>query len=154
MFRSSASVLLAIVISVCLIAVATASDETIYIRHDKGGDLAIYKIKAIVARELNLKIVIDGICASACTVLIGLPRDQVCATERAELQFHSARLARPRSDGQALVQRANINLMKSYPPGIRNWINRQGGLTNQLLKMKPREVLRFIRPCAEAPLVS
>lgn len=132
----------------------TAADRTIHIRYDKGGDLRLYQIKAQVARELNLNVVIDGLCASACTVLIHLPRSQVCATGRAELHFHSARLAKPVNNGKALLRRANLELMHGYPSGIRNWIRRRGGLTDRLLKMKPADVRRYIRKCPAADLLS
>ena len=137
-----------------LAASAPAAERTIHIRHDTGGDLRLYQIKARVARELNLNVVIDGLCASACTVLIQLPRAQICATRRAELRFHRVRLAKPVRNGAALLRHANQELMRSYPPGIRNWINRRGGLTDRSLRMKPTEVARYIRTCSGSDLLS
>lgn len=137
-----------------LVAPAIASETTIHIRHDKGGDLRLYQIKARVARELKLNVIIDGLCASACTVLVQLPRSQVCATARAELGFHRVRLAKPVDNGAARLRRANHELMRSYPVGIRNWIERRGGLSDRLLKMKSAEVMRHIRRCPDADLVS
>ncbi len=136
----------------CLAVPAAASNNTIHIRHDTGGDLRLYQIKAQVAREMKLRVVIDGLCASACTVLVQLPRAQVCATPRARLGFHRAALVRPVTNGHALVHRANYRLIQSYPAGIRRWIDQRGGLTRRVLMMGSHDVQRFIRPCRATDL--
>ena len=140
--------------AVSLAAPVVAENRTIHIRHDKGGDLVFYQIKAQVARDLKLNVVIDGLCASACTVLLHLPRSQVCATHRAELQFHRARLVRTVENGNSLLRKANSDMLNGYPPTIRNWIAKRGGLTDRLLKMKPAEVTRHIRTCPNTDLLS
>ena len=131
-----------------------ADDRTIYISHDPGGDLGLYQVKAQVARELNLKVVIDGVCASACTLLIGLPSSQVCVTARARLHFHKARLKRPVANGRRLLRKANHMMLAAYPAGVQNWIARKGGLTNRMLKMESSEVLQFFRRCDRNMLTS
>lgn len=133
---------------------AHAGARTIHIRHDTGGDVALYRIKAQVARDLGIRVVIDGLCASACTLLTGVPHDQVCVTGRARLHFHRARLARPLEHGEALLRTVNDEMMDSYPPGIRDWIMRHGGLTERMLEMPPAEVARHFRPCTEYSLGS
>jgi hypothetical protein len=131
-----------------------AGGRTIHIRHDTGGDVALYRIKAQVATDLGIRIVIDGLCASACTLLTGVPRDQVCVTGRARLHFHRARLARPVKHGGALLREINDAIFENYPPGIRRWIRRHGGLSDRMLKMPPSEVARHFRPCPDYSLGS
>lgn len=141
-------------VAILLPASAGADDRTIYISHDAGGDLGLYQVKAKVARELNLKVVIDGVCASACTMLIGLPSSQVCATDRARLHFHKARLAKTVANGRRVLSEANRMMLASYPSGVRRWIESHGGLTNRMLRMGSADVLRFMRRCDRAMLVS
>ena len=131
-----------------------ADDRTIYISHDPGGDLGLYQVKAQVAREMNLKVVIDGVCASACTLLIGLPSSQVCVTDRARLHFHKARLKRQIANGRNILRKANHMMLASYPAGVQNWIQRNGGLTDRMLRMDSADVLRFFRRCDRNMLTS
>jgi len=147
----AAAFILALALPAMLTAIppekAHAGARTIHIRHDTGGDVALYRIKAQVATDLGIRVVIDGLCASACTLLTGVPHDQVCVTGRARLHFHRARLARPLEHGVALLRTVNDEMMDSYPPGIRDWIRRHGGLTERMLEMPPAEVARHFRPC-------
>jgi hypothetical protein len=37
------------------------------------------------------KVMIDGLCASACTIVLAMiPRDKICVTSKASLAFHAA----------------------------------------------------------------
>ncbi len=135
-------------------AASFAEDRTIYVRHDPGGDLGLYQVKAQVVRELNLKVVIDGVCASACTMLIGVPSTQVCVTKRAKLRFHRARLKKHVPNGRAILREANRMMLASYPAGVRNWIQQRGGLTDKMLTMESADVMRLFHKCNEPMLVS
>ena len=138
-----------VVVVVVLMApgASMADDQAIYVSHDPGGDLGFYKVKAQVARELKLKFAIDGLCASACTLLIGLPPSQVCVTGRARLYFHRARLKRRVANGRRLLWEANRMMFASYPVSVQNWIDQRGGLTDRMLRMGPADVLLFFRRC-------
>jgi len=152
-----ARILLSVFIFSAGIVLATsgfAASRTIHITHDPGGDLVLYEIKVQVARELKLQVIIDGVCASACTLFAGLPRSQICVTRRAQFHFHRARLKKPIPDGRRILQKANRTMFASYSKGVRQWIMQRGGLSNTMLRMQPREVARFFRSCDEQPLVS
>src|SRR3982751_910137 len=61
------------------------------ITRDHGGLVDEYKAKYTRIRVKGDRIVIDGICNSACTLLLGLvPLNRVCVTPRASLGFHQA----------------------------------------------------------------
>jgi hypothetical protein len=45
-------------------------------------------------------------------------------------------------------------MLASYPSGVRNWIESHGGLTDRMLQMGSADVLRFMRRCDRAMLVS
>lgn len=128
--------------------------RTIHIRHDTGGDLGLYMVKVAVVKELGLNVVIDGVCASACTLLTAVPPSQICVTRRARLHFHRARLARPVRGGAALVRTANEDMLNTYPAGIRAWIGRHGGLTDRMLRMGPQDVATFLPLCDSRPVGS
>jgi hypothetical protein len=42
---------------------------------------------------------------------------------------------------------ARLELMRFYPPEIRAWIDRHGGLTPQLITMRGRELAALYPPC-------
>lgn len=60
------------------------------IRGDTGGVVSTYKTKALMAKESNHRVVIDGECSSSCLFyLSSYSSGRYCATERAKLGFHS-----------------------------------------------------------------
>ena len=121
--------------------------ETVTIRNDTGGDLGFYEVRLGVYESLGIKVRIDGICASACTILTRLPSNLICATERAELRFHKIRAVSTATVPQASVDRENSRLLALYPAGIQSWIGRHGGLTDEILAMRPGAVAHYLRPC-------
>src|SRR6516164_6980789 len=61
------------------------------ITSDHGGYLEAYKAKYAVIRDRGERVVIDGVCNSGCTVVLGIvPLSRVCVTPRASLGFHMA----------------------------------------------------------------
>jgi hypothetical protein len=59
--------------------------------NDPGGEVSSYLRTFYQMRVTGERIVIDGPCLSACTLLTGIvPRDHVCVTRRAVLGFHAA----------------------------------------------------------------
>ena len=69
-----------------------AASADVRITNDPGGEVAAYVQKFQQMRETGERIVIDGPCLSACTLLTGIvPRDHVCVTSRAVLGFSPIR---------------------------------------------------------------
>jgi len=61
------------------------------ITRDHGGLVDQYKVKYASIRDRGERVVIDGICNSACTLVLGIvPLNRVCVTPRASLGFHMA----------------------------------------------------------------
>jgi hypothetical protein len=103
---------------------------------------------ALVTLKPGQRIVIDGPCLSACTLLTGIvPRDHVCITNRAVLGFHAAAYYNDVSRSLVPTRAGTRLVMRLYPSEIRAWINRHGGLTPQLITMRGRELATFYRPC-------
>jgi hypothetical protein len=99
-------------------------------------------------RQSGERVVIDGACLSACTIVVGIiPSERLCATRNAVLGFHAAWL--PDREGRTRPSREGTEvLMKFYPPGLRRWIARRGGLNSRLTLLRGRAAI--VPPCAAA----
>jgi hypothetical protein len=94
------------------------------------------------------RVVIDGPCLSACTLLIGIvPRHHVCVTKRAVLGFHAASYYDDVSRSLVPTRAGTRRLMRLYPPEVRSWIDRHGGLTPHLMTMHGRDLAALYPRC-------
>ena len=127
----------------------------IIITKDGGGPISVYFRAWTLIEQSQRPVIIDGICASACTLFLGiLKREQICATERAVLAFHAG--GKCVSDGVRCLEKpfydetANNELMSLYPENIRAWFTSQGGLKpdmEQFLLLRGKELEQFVRRC-------
>jgi hypothetical protein len=125
-----------------------AAQATVRITNDPGGEVSAYVAKYHEMRAAGEHIVIDGPCLSACTLLTGLvPRDHVCVTSRAVLGFHAASYYDDASRSLVPTREGSRVVMRLYPPEIRSWINRHGGLRPQLITMRGRELNALYQIC-------
>ena len=98
-------------------------------------------------RESGERVVIDGPCLSACTlVLMTVPNERICVTRRAVLGFHAARSMDRRGRLYAEPD-ASKAVHEAYPEPIRNWISRHGGLTSRMLLLRGRELAAIYPRC-------
>jgi hypothetical protein len=100
--------------------IAGSASADVRIVNDPGGEVlrTFYEMRATGER-----IVIDGPCLSACTLLTGIvPRDHVCVTRRAVLGFHSASYYNDVSRSLVPTRAGTRLVMRLYPPEIRAWI--------------------------------
>src|SRR6516164_7734679 len=73
-----------------LAAAAGAALADYRIRKDYGGFLDQYKLKYAAIRDSGKQVIIDGVCNSACTLVLGIvPLNRICVTPRASLGFHT-----------------------------------------------------------------
>src|ERR1700761_3377956 len=129
-----------------LIAMGTMpARSAVRIYNDPGGQLGRYLDKYRALAQSGQSVEIDGVCASACTMLLGLiPPDRICVTPRALLVFHSSwDIA-----GNQSVSNAGTRLLWShYPAKIRAWISRHGGLGSQIIYLRWPELARMYPSC-------
>jgi hypothetical protein len=98
-------------------------------------------------RQSGERVVIDGPCLSACTlVLMTVPGERICVTRRAVLGFHAARSIDRRGRIYAEPE-ASRAVQEAYPEPIRNWIARRGGLTSRMLLLRGRELTAIYPSC-------
>src|ERR1700674_2863599 len=80
-------------------------------------------------RASGERVVIDGPCLSACTLVLSIvPDNRICVTRRAVLGFHAARSIDRRGRMYAEPE-ASREVLAAYPAPVRGWISRRGGLT-------------------------
>src|SRR5215472_4971524 len=67
------------------------ASATVRIAGDTGGQIGPYLTRFEAVRRSGERVVIDGPCLSACTMVLGaIPRNRICVTARAKLGFHAA----------------------------------------------------------------
>ena len=125
----------------------TSASATVLIQGDNGGRMGDYASRFLQVRQSGERVVIDGVCLSACTMVLGLvPRDRVCVTPNAVLGFHAA--WQPDSAGGRVTSPpATQALMETYPGPIRAWIARRGGLSPRMMFLRGRELTAIVAPC-------
>ncbi len=115
---------------------------------DRGGEVSSYVRKFREVRDSGQRVVIDGPCLSACTLLTGIiPRDRICVTGRAMLGFHAASYYDDTSRSLVPTREGSRLVMQLYPREIRSWIDRHGGLTPRLITLRGRELEALYRTC-------
>ncbi|MFZ0238191.1 MAG: hypothetical protein WAL37_12660 [Xanthobacteraceae bacterium] len=127
-------------------ATATAAAPAERILDDSGGRIGSYLNRYEALRKSGQRVVIDGTCASACTLLLGLiPHDRICVTPRAVLAFHAA--WDPSLTGAQTNAAGTKYLWSRYPDGVRRWIARHGGLRSQTIYLGGRELAAMFSSC-------
>ena len=74
-----------------LLSGIAACVAAVRIVEDPGGRIGAYVDRYEGVRNSGEMVIIDGYCASACTIVLGtVPHDRICVTARARLGFHAA----------------------------------------------------------------
>ena len=137
-----------VVAAAMLLTMGVASAfATVRISDDRGGQIGQYLETFALLRSSGERVIIDGNCLSACTLLLGIiPREQVCATPRARLGFHAAWMPDP--DGRPVTSTLGTRALWSvYPSSIRRWITRHGGLSRHMIYLQGRALYAFVPSC-------
>jgi hypothetical protein len=112
------------------------------IANDRGGSIVGYAQEVRRLRGDNKLVVFNGQCASACTMFLALGRNRTCIAPGASFVFHRAYGA------SADMNAWGTNFMiRQYPEWVQDWVARNGGLTDRLLRMDYAYASRFMRPC-------
>jgi hypothetical protein len=84
-----------------------------------GGAVDAYLSAFARVRQSGERVVIDGHCLSACTLVLStIPRSRICVTRRAVLGFHAPRWFYPRTGYTTRAPEATRTVTASYPPGV------------------------------------
>ena len=133
--------------AVLLLAGANASHAAIRIADDPGGKIGTYIDRYQGLRSSGETVIIDGLCASACTMVLGaVPRERICVTSQAVLGFHAAWDSD--ANGHAVTNPGATQMLYSiYPSSVRRWIAARGGLKPQMIFLRGKELMSMYRPC-------
>jgi len=128
--------------------VTTACLADVRITNDQGGEIVAYLRRFQDMRASGERLIIDGPCLSACTLFTAfIPRRQVCVTPRAVLGFHAASYYDDASRSLVPTRAGSRLVMRIYPPQIRSWIERHGGLTPHIIALRGRELAALYDTC-------
>src|SRR3984957_2155276 len=117
------------------------------IRASPGGQVGPFLDLFERGRDSGERVVIDGPCLSACTLVLSLvPNDRICVTRRAVLGFHAARSIDRRGRLYAEPEASEL-VLEAYPAAVRGWIMRRGGLSSRLLLLRGRELAAIYPSC-------
>jgi hypothetical protein len=123
------------------------ASATIRIAGDSGGQIGAYVQRHEAMRQSGERVVIDGPCLSACTMVLGaIPRNRICVTSRAVLGFHAA-YDLDQGGRQVTSYGGTSLLMAHYPQHVRNWIARRGGLSRQMMFLSGRNLSSMYTSC-------
>ena len=130
----------------CALALTPVRAE-IRILASPGGQVGPFLDMFEQVRESGERVVIDGPCLSACTLVLSVvPNDRICVTRRAVLGFHAARSMDRRGRLYAEPE-ASEQVLEAYPAAVRGWIRSRGGLTSRLLLLRGRELAAIYPRC-------
>jgi hypothetical protein len=140
--------LLIAMLTATVAAYAAPASAAMRISEDRGGQIGRYLQAFATLRASGERVIIDGDCLSACTLILGIvPHSRMCATPRAVFGFHAAWM--PGRDGRPVTSRPGTReLWKVYPYRVRRWINRHGGLSRRMIYLRGRDLYRIVPSCA------
>lgn len=114
------------------------------ITNDRGGVIVNYRYRYDQLHAAGARVVIDGTCASACTLALAYPR--TCVTPRSRLGFHSAYYPIPFF--APISQEWTDYMFAHYPRGVQRWINARGGMQREMKWLSGKEAARLgVRAC-------
>ena len=125
----------------------TSASGTMRIVDDQGGQVGKYFDAFAKVRSTGERVIIDGDCFSACTLVLGLvPPNQICRTARARFGFHAASM--PNNDGRLVPSALATQAMWGiYPASVRRWIIQHGGLTSHMIYMEGFSLDGIVATC-------
>jgi hypothetical protein len=144
---SNRTPLLAIALAAALSVLVSPVQAEVRILSSPGGQVGPFLDLFEEVRASGERVVIDGPCLSACTLVLSMiPSDRICVTRRAIFGFHAARSIDRRGKTYAEPEASQL-VLEAYPAPVRVWIERRGGLTSRLLLLRGRDLMTMYRPC-------
>ena len=108
-----------VILAVVLAALAAGTARAdLVIKSSPGGWVEDYLTVFSRVRHSGEKVIIDGPCLSACTLVLStVPSNRICVTKRAVLGFHAPRIIDRRSGRSTRAPEATRIVIDSYPAG-------------------------------------
>ena len=136
-----------ILVTAALCAAMAPARAEVRILASPGGQVGPFLDLFDRVRKSGERVVIDGPCLSACTLVLStVPSERICVTRRAVLGFHGARSIDRRGRMYAEPEASKV-VLEAYPAAVRSWISRRGGLTSRLLLLRGRDLAAIYPSC-------
>ena len=137
-----------VVATVLAVAAMLPASADVRIRSSPGGAVEAYLAAFARVRQSGQRVVIDGPCLSACTLVLStIPRNRICVTRRAVLGFHAPRWYDLQSGRTTRAPEATRAVTATYPAGVRAWIKKRGGLTQKVIYLRGKELSALYPRC-------
>src|SRR5262245_4230515 len=135
--------------AILFITAVTGASATMRISDDIGGRIRAYVDQYSQVRNSGERVVIEGACLAACTLVLGIvPRNRICVTRRATLGFHAAWMPGP--NGKPVPSAVGTQaLWDMYPSHVRQWINSRGGLSAKMMFLRGKELMSMYPECRD-----
>ena len=141
------AIMKAVLVTAALFAAISSAQAEVRILASPGGEVGPFLELFDRVRASGERVVIDGPCLSACTLVLStVPGNRICVTRRAVLGFHAARSIDQRGRLYAEPE-ASEAVLEAYPAPVRGWISRHGGLTSRLLLLRGRDLAAIYPRC-------
>lgn len=117
--------------------------KPLVIEYSPGGSVYAFINKGLHLLFERTPIIVDGPCASACTLLVDVARDDVCLTTNAILMYHKMSW----TDDKGVKHSAELNY---ETPGLNEYILSRGGLPEpdaNLMEVPFEQAKQFYKPC-------
>src|SRR4030088_3568235 len=128
-----------------LLAGIGARQAELRIADDRGGRIGSYVDRYQDLRSSGENVIIDGLCASACTIVLGaVAHDKICVTSNANLGFHAAWDFG--ANGRAVTNpEATQMLYSMYPSEVKRWIAKRGYSTPRTIFRRGKQLMNRYR---------
>jgi hypothetical protein len=137
-----------VILAIILVLSPASAFADVRILGSPGGEVGKYLRLFAVVRESGHRVIIDGPCYSACTLVLStVPHNRICVTPRAVLGFHAPRWIDQHGRKYPATAETRV-VAASYPPGVRAWIKRKGGLTERPIFLRGRELSALYARCS------
>ena len=137
-----------VVATVLAVAAMLPASADVRIRSSPGGAVEAYLAAFARVRQSGQRVVIDGPCLSACTLVLStIPRNRICVTRRAVLGFHAPRWYDLQSGRTTRAPEATRAVTAAYPAVVRAWIKKRGGLTQKVIYLRGKELSALYPRC-------
>lgn len=121
--------------------------EYLVIKDDLGGYVDEYEDRYTKLIKQYDNVRIDGECSSSCTILFAyFPLEKICVTDRAWLGFHSP-TEEDKEGNWVPTEEGAREMMEVYPAHIRAWIEKNGGLKEDMIFLAGQELQQYLKPC-------
>lgn len=117
MQRATSRIIAAVAAFLSLSSIALADVKPIIIDNDSGGNIQFFAMWYDRVRDSGVPVRVRGMCDSACTIVLSLPREQVCMEPTASFGVHLASY-----NGESAPSLTGAMIRRWYPEPVRKWL--------------------------------